>query len=54
MPKDDLPIIAFASAAEWEKWLAENHAQTTGIWLRIYKKDSGAPSVNYAEALPEK
>src|SRR5215211_1120832 len=53
MPKDDLPIIACSSAGEWEKWLAENHTQTSGIWLRIYKKHSGAASIIYAEALDE-
>lgn len=53
MPKEDLPIIAFQTTAEWEKWLAENHSQPTGIWLRIYKKDSNEPSVTYAEALDE-
>lgn len=53
MPKDDLPIIEFESAAEWEKWLAENHAQPAGIWLRIFKKSSNMLSVTYAEALDE-
>jgi len=53
MPKDDLPIIAFESQSRWAKWLAENHAQPTGIWLRIFKKASGAASITYAEALDE-
>jgi uncharacterized protein YdeI (YjbR/CyaY-like superfamily) len=53
MPTTDLPIISFESPAQWEAWLAENHAQSTGIWLRIFKKDSGMPSINYAEALDE-
>ncbi len=51
MPKDDLPIIAFESQSRWAKWLAENHAQPTGIWLRIFKKASGVVSVTYVEAL---
>ncbi len=51
MPKDDLPIVAFSSAAEWERWLAENYAQPTGVWLRIYKKNSNVPTVTYPEAL---
>jgi uncharacterized protein YdeI (YjbR/CyaY-like superfamily) len=53
MPKDDLPIIAFETPAEWKKWLAQNHTQTSGIWLRIFKKGSNAASVTHAEALDE-
>ena len=45
------PIIAFTSAAEFSTWLAQHHATHQGIWLRIYKKASGRPTVTYAEAL---
>lgn len=45
------PIIAFASAAEFGKWLTKHHAAHPGIWIRIYKKGSGRPTVTYAEAL---
>ncbi len=47
----DYPILAFASEAEWESWLAENGMLVPGIWLRFYKKASGVASVNYAQAL---
>lgn len=53
MPKEDLPIIAFQTPAEWENWLAENQSQPAGIWLRIFKKSSGKTSITYAEALDE-
>ena len=46
-----LPILLFASAAELEAWLEENHGSPDGIWLKIAKKGSGVESVNYAEAL---
>jgi uncharacterized protein YdeI (YjbR/CyaY-like superfamily) len=49
--KQDLPIIAFASPAAWEAWLAEQHATSSGLWLKIAKKDSGVETVSYAEAL---
>ena len=45
------PTIAFASAAEWEAWLAEHHAGSSGVLLKLAKKGSGASSVRYAEAL---
>src|SRR5215472_7182472 len=48
---DDLPILLFASPAELEAWLEDNHAAAEGIWLKIAKKDSGVESVTYAEAL---
>lgn len=31
----------------------KNHESQIGIWLRIYKKDSGVKTVTYAEALDE-
>ncbi len=44
-------IRSFRSAAAFEKWLAANHARETELWLKIHKKDSGLPTVTYAEAL---
>jgi len=49
--KRDLPVLAFASRAAWEAWLAERHASSSGLWLKIAKKGSGIDSVSYAEAL---
>jgi uncharacterized protein YdeI (YjbR/CyaY-like superfamily) len=49
--KQDLPIIPFASPAAWEAWLAEQHATSSGLWLKLAKKDSGVETVSYAEAL---
>lgn len=37
----------------WRKWLEKNHATAGNVWLIIYKKDSGTPSVVYAEAVEE-
>lgn len=48
---DDLPILLFASPAELEAWLDDNHADAQGVWLKIAKKGSGVESVTYAEAL---
>jgi uncharacterized protein YdeI (YjbR/CyaY-like superfamily) len=47
----ELPVISFASQDEWEAWLEKNHVSCCGIWLRIYKKDSGVKSISYPEAL---
>lgn len=45
--------LSFRTPSAFRKWLAANHRQPEGIWLRIFKKDSGEPSVTYAEALDE-
>lgn len=47
----ELPIIPFASQSDFEQWLEVNHATSTGLWLKIAKKESGHASVNYAQAL---
>jgi uncharacterized protein YdeI (YjbR/CyaY-like superfamily) len=51
MSPDDLPVLPFASAAVWERWLEREHARAPGVWLQIAKKDSGIATVTYAEAL---
>lgn len=48
---DPKRIKPFKSQAAFAAWLAKNHARETEIWLKVYKKDSGVPSVTYAEAL---
>src|SRR5258708_34694708 len=42
---------SFRSSKELRAWMAKEHAQARSLLLRIYKKDSGVPSVTYAEAL---
>ena len=47
----EYPVVLFADQAEWSAWLAEHHATTRGIWLRLAKKGSDLQSLSYAEAL---
>ena len=51
--KNELPVISFEKAEDWRNWLEENHDHEKGIWLRIYKKGTGYPSVNHGAALDE-
>jgi uncharacterized protein YdeI (YjbR/CyaY-like superfamily) len=44
-------IKAFKSEAAFETWLRANHGRETEIWLRIYKKGSGKPTVTSVQAL---
>jgi uncharacterized protein YdeI (YjbR/CyaY-like superfamily) len=48
---DGLPTVFFASAADWEAWLEENHAGSRGVWIKVAKKGSGIASVTHSEAL---
>jgi uncharacterized protein YdeI (YjbR/CyaY-like superfamily) len=45
--------MSYASSRDFRVWLAKNHSQSEGIWLRIYKKDSGVATVTYVEALDQ-
>jgi uncharacterized protein YdeI (YjbR/CyaY-like superfamily) len=44
-------IKSFRNQAAFAAWLARNHARETEIWLKVYKKNSGVPSVTCPEAL---
>ncbi len=50
---NEIPTKTFSSAATWRRWLDANHATSSGLWLRIYKKAAGKKTVTYAEALDE-
>lgn len=52
IPRPD-KIKTFRTAAAFETWLRKNHSRETEVWLRIYKKGSGVPTVTTAEALDE-
>jgi uncharacterized protein YdeI (YjbR/CyaY-like superfamily) len=41
----------FKDQAAWSAWLDKNHERSSGVWLRLAKKNSGLQSVTYAEAL---
>jgi uncharacterized protein YdeI (YjbR/CyaY-like superfamily) len=37
----------------WRGWLLKNHTKTKSVWLILYHKDSGKPSVSYDDAVEE-
>lgn len=41
------------SRAAWRKWLEKNHTRPEGVWLVSYKKATGKPRLDYAEAVEE-
>jgi len=46
-----IPTVAFKTAKTFEKWLEKNYENSNGLWLKIFKKDSGEKTISYAEAL---
>jgi len=45
------PVLLFATAALWERWLERQPADSAGLWLKLAKKDCETPSIDYATAL---
>jgi uncharacterized protein YdeI (YjbR/CyaY-like superfamily) len=48
---EGVPVRLFKSKQDWAAWLEKNHRKSTGLWLRLAKKDSRLRSVSYQEAL---
>lgn len=46
-------VTHFRSPAELRKWFRANHATATELWVGIYRKSSGKPSITWAEAVDE-
>lgn len=51
--KAGVPVVFAASEAEWRNWLLVNHQTEKSVWLVIYRKESGFPSVYYPEAVDQ-
>jgi len=49
--KAGLPVIAFASASDWESWLSKQPRDSKGLWLKLAKRQSGIESVSRQEAV---
>jgi uncharacterized protein YdeI (YjbR/CyaY-like superfamily) len=49
--QDGSPVRLFKSKEDWAAWLQKNHRKSTGLWLRLAKKDSRLRSVSYKEAV---
>lgn len=51
--KDGIPAMHVVTRSEWRAWLDAHHATATKVWLIIYAKGTGVPSVQQAEAVEE-
>ena len=48
-----VPTTAAADIAAWRAWLAAHHASAQSVWLIIFRKGSGVPSITYHQAVDE-
>lgn len=54
MPEPSLAKIrSFSSATKLGRWLKSNHDIEDELWIRVYKKASGKPSVSWQEIVIE-
>jgi uncharacterized protein YdeI (YjbR/CyaY-like superfamily) len=48
-----LKLEFFQTSADFRRWLEENHATATELWIGFYKKDSGKPSITWPESVDQ-
>jgi uncharacterized protein YdeI (YjbR/CyaY-like superfamily) len=49
----DINAVTAKNPKAWRSWLEKHHAKAEKVWLIIFKKDSGTPSITYKEAVEE-
>ncbi|TQN40933.1 uncharacterized protein YdeI (YjbR/CyaY-like superfamily) [Blastococcus colisei] len=45
----DLPVLAFADQGALEAWLEAEHLTAPGLYVKLAKKGSGVPSINWEQ-----
>lgn len=45
--------LSFAHSEDWSDWLNQHHKHETELWVRLYRKASGIPSISWEEAVIE-
>lgn len=51
--KNGIPAFYAASPEAFRLWLEAHHQTATAVWLIIYRKGSGTPSITYDQAVDE-
>jgi len=46
-------ITHFQTPADLRRWFRAHHAKAEELWVGFYKKDSGKPSITWAESVDE-
>jgi len=50
---DPKKTLTFASSNDLDQWLKENHSTESELWVKIFKKGSGLPSVTWNDVVIE-
>ncbi|MFO0612157.1 MAG: YdeI/OmpD-associated family protein [Polyangiaceae bacterium] len=50
-PKEASAPRSFATIDDLDAWLREHHASTSELWVRMYKKATGKPSVDWNDCV---
>jgi uncharacterized protein YdeI (YjbR/CyaY-like superfamily) len=50
---NDINIESFETAQKLSEWLKGNHASSTELWVKVFKKGSGVLSVSWNEIVAE-
>ena len=53
MAASDYPRVHLKTAAEFRRWLAENHATAPGLWLVGHRPSTGKAAIDYDDAVRE-
>jgi uncharacterized protein YdeI (YjbR/CyaY-like superfamily) len=53
MPKQEIETFCPTSRQDLRRWLEENHLSKPAVWLVLYRKKAGVPSVSWSELVDE-
>ena len=51
MTRPRVAALAFAEPSALDTWFADNHVTTDELWVRLYRKESGVPSVTWDDCV---
>ncbi|HSK97087.1 MAG TPA: YdeI/OmpD-associated family protein [Euzebyales bacterium] len=51
--QDDAERVHAETVEDWARWLEDNHARGTGVWLVSWRGHTGRPAVGYEDAVVE-
>lgn len=53
MAREDAERFHPDTVEQWARWLAEHHDRGEGVWLVLWRRDSGRPVLPYEEVIRE-
>lgn len=51
--RDGLPVLSFSKRDDLRAWLETGHSTSQGIWVRLFKRNSGVTSISFEDLLDE-